>query len=303
MNLLTDNKLEFDKFVLIKIKTQIMKKIMLFIAAVAMTAGVTSQIETPAPSPFQKIEQKVGLTDVTVEYSRPSMKGRTIFGDLVPYSKMWRTGANKNTTISFSESVMVGGKEVKAGTYAIFTKPNATSWDIYLYSDSENWGTPEKWDETKVAAMVNAPVQPMPMSVESYTMSFDDLKMNGANLGMLWDNVYVALPISTMTDKAVSASIDRVMAGPGANDYYSAAVYYLENGKDINQAKTWIDTAVSMRADAFWYQRQQSLIYAKSGDKKGAIKAAKSSMALAEAAGNADYVALNMKSLKEWGAM
>lgn len=280
-----------------------MKKILLFVAAIAMTAGATAQIETPAPSPFQKIEQKVGLTDVTVEYSRPSMKGRTIFGDLVPYDKMWRTGANKNTTISFSETVMVGGKEVKAGTYAIFTKPNATSWDVYLYTDSENWGTPGKWDDSKVAAMVSAPVQPMPMSIESFTITFDDLKSDGASVGMLWDNAYVALPIKTMTDKAVSASIERVMAGPAANDYYSAAVYYLENGKDINQAKTWIDKAVSMRSDAFWYQRQQSLIYAKAGDKKGAIKAAKSSMALAEKAGNADYVALNKKSLMEWGGL
>lgn len=276
---------------------------MLFIAAVAMTAGVSAQIETPAPSPLQKIEQKVGLTDVTVEYSRPSKKGRTIFGDLVPYGKVWRTGANKNTTINFSEDVIVGGKEVKAGTYALFTKPNATNWDVYLYTDTENWGTPEKWDDSKVAAMVSAPAQPMPMSIETFTLSFDDFKGSDANLGMMWDNVYIAMPIKTMTDKAVSASIEKVMAGPAANDYYSAAVYYLENGKDINQAKTWIDKAVSMNGNAFWYQRQQSLIYAKSGDKKGAIKAAKSSMALAEKAGNADYVALNMKSLKEWGAM
>lgn len=279
-----------------------MKKLMLFIAVVAMTAGVSAQIETPAPSPFQKLEQKVGLTDVTVEYSRPSKKGRALFGDLVPYGEMWRTGANSNTTITFSEAVMVGGKEVKAGTYAIFTKPNAAKWDVYLYSDSDNWGTPEKWDDSKVVATASVTAVKMARSVESYTMSFDDLKGDGANLGMMWGNVYAALPITTMTDKAVSASIDRVMAGPAANDYYSAAVYYLEKGKDINQAKTWIDQAVSMRADAFWYQRQQSLIYAQSGDKKGAIKAAKSSMALAQKAGNADYVALNKKSLKEWGA-
>lgn len=276
---------------------------MLFIAAVAMTAGVSAQIETPAPSPLQKIEQKVGLTDVTVEYSRPSKKGRTIFGDLVPYGKVWRTGANANTTISFSEAVMIGGKEVKAGTYAIYSKPNATNWEIYLYTDSDNRGLPATWDESKIAVTVNATVQPMPVSIETFTISFDDFKGSDANLGFMWDNVYVALPIKTMTDKAVTASIEKVMAGPSANDYYSAAVYYLENGKDINQAKTWIDKAVSMNGEAFWYQRQQSLIYAKSGDKKGAINAAKSSMALAEKAGNADYVALNMKSLKEWGAM
>jgi hypothetical protein len=134
-------------------------------------------------------------------------------------------------------------------------------------------------------------------------MSFDDLKNDSGVVGILWDKSYVGVPFKVYTDKMVTASIESVMNGPAANDYYSSAVYYLENGKDINQAKMWIDKAVSMRADAFWFKRQQSLIYAKSGDKKGAIKAAKESMALAQEAGNADYVALNQKSLKEWGAM
>ncbi len=286
----------------IEFKTQTMKKLILFIAALAMTAGASAQIKTPAPSTSQTLTQTVGLTDITVEYSRPSKKGRAIFGDLVPYGKMWRAGANKNTIITFGDDVMIGGKEVKAGAYAIYAKPNASNWDLFIYSDSDNWGTPEKWDDSKVVAKATVNVNATPMAVETFTMSFDDVKGDGANLGISWDNVHVALPIKTMTDKMVSASIDSIMNGPGANDYYGAAVYYLENGKDINKAKMWIDKAVAMRGDAFWYQRQQSLIYAKSGDKKGAIRAAKSSLALAEKAGNADYVALNKKSLMEWGA-
>ncbi|MFC7357063.1 DUF2911 domain-containing protein [Jejudonia soesokkakensis] len=280
-----------------------MKKLLVLFLGVVFATQVQAQITTPAPSPFQKIEQKVGLTDVTLEYSRPSMKGRTIFGDLVPYNKVWRTGANANTKITFSDDVMIGGSEVKAGTYAIYTKPMTSTWEIYFYSDSNNWGNPQEWDESKVVATVKADAYPMPMEVETFTMSFDDLKNDSAVIGILWDKTYVAVPFKVNTDEMVTASINGVMNGPSANDYYSAAVYYLENGKDINQAKTWIDKAVSMRADAFWYKRQQSLIYAKSGDKKGAIKAAKESMAQAKAAGNADYVALNEKSLKEWGAM
>ena len=281
-----------------------MKKLILFVCAIATTVAVNAQLKTPAPSPSQEIKQTVGLTDVKVEYSRPSVKGRIIFGDLVPYNKIWRTGANANTKVTFSNDVMIGGNTVKAGTYALYTKPGPQNWDIMLYSDTNNWGTPENWDDSKVAATVTAPVYPMPMNVETFTISFDDVTSNSANLGMMWEKSYVALPIKFMTDKMVSANIEQVMAGPGANDYYQAAVYYLESGQDITKAKQWIDTAIEMREDpAFWYHRQQALIYAKAGDKKGAIDAAKKSLNLAKAANNDDYVALNTKSLKEWGAM
>ncbi|WP_432411126.1 DUF2911 domain-containing protein [Rasiella sp. SM2506] len=281
-----------------------MKKIFLFVFAVATTVAVNAQLKTPAPSPSQKIEQTVGLTDVTVEYSRPSMRGRTIFGDLVPYDAVWRTGANAKTKITFGNDVMIGGKEVKAGSYAIYTKPGPQNWDVMLYTDSNGSGVPQNWDASKVAATVKAQVYPMPMNIETFTMSFDDLTNNSANLGMMWEKSYVALPITFMTEKMVSANIDQVMAGPSANDYYQSAVYYLESGQDINKAKTWIDKAIDMREEpAFWMHRQQSLIYAKAGDKKGAINAAKKSLELAKTAKNEDYIALNTKSLKEWGAM
>jgi len=282
-----------------------MKKVITLIMVLAVTFAVNAQVEAPQPSPFQKIEQKVGLTDITLEYSRPSMKGRTIFGDLVPYGKLWRTGANKNTIVSFSDDVMIGGKELKAGSYSVFSTPNASSWEVVFYSDTENWGTPQKWDESKVAAKVNATVFPLPMNIETFTASFDDLTDGSTMLGMMWEKVYVAVKIEVPTDKKVTASIDKVMAGVGAADYYSAAVYYLNSGKDINQAMTWIDKAIEMTKDQprFWYQRQQSLIHAKAGDKKGAIKAAKASLAGAEARGNADYIKMNKDSLKEWGAM
>ncbi|SRX76288.1 DUF2911 domain-containing protein [Aequorivita antarctica] len=281
-----------------------MKKIIFLFSALILTAGIQAQIQTPQPSPFQKIEQKVGLTDVTLEYSRPSMKGRTIMGNLVPYDAMWRTGANANTKITFSEDVEVGGKTLKAGSYAVYTKPGTSNWDVYFYSDTSNWGTPEKWDDSKVAAQVSVQAYPMPMNIETFTMSFDDLKNDSAMLGMLWEKTYVGVPIKFNTDKTVTASIERAMSGPTANDYYSSAVYYLDAGKDINQAKVWIDKAINMNKEpAFWQLRQKSLIYAKAGDKKGAIEAAKKSKELAKAAGNNDYVALNEKSLKEWGAM
>ena len=282
-----------------------MKKLLLTLMAFTMVYSVNAQIKTPQPSPTGKIEQVVGLTNVSLEYSRPAMRGRTIFGDLVPYGKLWRTGANKNTTITFSDDVTLDGQTLKAGSYAIFTTPNAESWDVVFYSDTNNWGTPQKWDDTKVAAKTSVKVYNMPMKIESFTISFDNLTNSSAVLGMLWENVYVGVSFEVPTDKAVVASIKNAMNGPGANDYFSAAVYYLQESKDINKAQKWIDKAINMTKDnpRFWYLRQQSLIYAKAGDKAGAIKAAKASLAGAEKAGNADYTKMNKDSLKEWGAI
>ena len=280
-----------------------MKKIMLFFGVLGMAFTTQAQIQTPQPSPFSKVVQTVGLTDVTLEYSRPNMRSRTVFGDLVPYGKVWRLGANENTKITFSTAVTVGGKELKAGTYALFAIPNENNWDIVFYSSAENWGAPQELDETKIAAKVKADTYKLPMNIETFTMTFDDLTSNGATLGMMWANVYAGVKFEVPTDKIVAASIDKVMNGPGAADYYAAAAYYYQEGKDINQAKTWIDKAMSMNSKPAFYQlRQQSLIYAKAGDKKGAIELAKKSLKASEEAGNADYIKMNKDSLKEWGA-
>ncbi|MDC7998186.1 DUF2911 domain-containing protein [Gilvibacter sediminis] len=274
-----------------------------FLLVLALSATAWGQVNTPAPSPFQKVEQKVGLTDITLEYSRPSMKGRKVFGDLVPYGPVWRTGANANTKITFSSAVTIGGKTLEPGTYALYSKPGEKSWEIIFYSDATNWGNPRQWDESKVAASVSSQVWSMDMPVETFTITFDDLSNNSVNLGIIWENTYVRATIEVPTDDAVMASIDRTMAGPSGNDYYAAAVYYLQEGKNMKQAQEWIDKAISMRKDpAFWMYRQKSLIHAKMGDKQGAIAAAKTSLELAEKAGNKDYIALNQKSLKEWGA-
>ena len=278
-----------------------MKKLILLTFICSLSLSVNAQIKSPQPSTSQTVTQTVGLTNIELSYSRPSMRERNIFGELVPYGKMWRTGANKNTTITFDKDVIIGSKEVKAGTYAIFTKPNAQSWEVYFYSDTSNWGTPAIWENEKVVASIKANVVAMPMEVETFTISFDAITNDSATLGFRWDHTYVAVPISFFTDTQVTKSIESVMSGPNAGDYYTAAVYYLNADKDIKKAINWIDKAIEMRENpAFWYYRQQSLIYAKSGDKNGAIKAAKKSLALAKEAGNEDYIALNTKSLKAW---
>lgn len=283
-----------------------MRKLLLLFMAFATVGVINAQVKTPQPSPSAKLIQKVGLTDVTIEYSRPGVKGRTIFGDLEPWGTIWRTGANKNTTVTFSDDVTFAGQDVKAGTYGLFTKLNsAKQWNVMLYADSNNWGTPQNWDDTKVVATAKAEVHEVPFNVETLAIDINQIKNDSAVLEIIWEKSYVAVPFTVPTDKKVSKSIKKVMKGPSAQDYFASAVYYLEEGKDINKAVKWIDKAVELTKDKpkFWFIHQQALIHAKAGDKKGAITAAKSSLELAKKAKYQAYIAKNEKVLKEWGAL
>ncbi|HDZ05841.1 hypothetical protein LCGC14_0123230 [marine sediment metagenome] len=280
-----------------------MNKVVFFLLAIVASLTVEAQINTPAPSPSAKLMQTVGLTEVSIDYSRPSMRGRKVFGNLVPFDKLWRTGANGYTTVTFDTDVTIAGKEVKAGTYSIFTKPGASKWEVYIYTDIVGGGTPSNWEESKVVAQLSATVHNIEMPVETFTITFDDVTGNGANIGIIWENTYVAIPFTVPTDATVMSSIDKALNGPTADDYYAAAVYYSSEGKDINKAKEWMGKAMSMtEKPAFWQLRQQSLILAKAGDKKGAIEAAKKSLVGATEAGNNDYIKMNNDSLKDWGS-
>ena len=277
-----------------------LKKLFVLVFVVGVTSAINAQIQAPQPSPAAKIEQVVGLTDVTIEYARPAMRGRTIFGDLVPFGKVWRTGANANTKITFGHNVKIDGQELKKGTYAIFTIPNETSWEVIFYSDANNWGTPRKWDDSKVAAKTTANVNIIEAKIESFTFMIDDVKSGGATIGMLWDNVYVGVPFEVPTDELTMKSIESVMSGPSSNDYFQAASYYHSEGKDLNKALAWMKKATKGDNPAFWQLRRMSLIQADMGDIEGAIATAKRSLAAAEKAGNADYVKMNKESLAEW---
>jgi len=281
-----------------------MKKILLSIFVIAITMSTDAQVKIPAASPGAKIEQRVGLTDVSIQYSRPSMRGRTIFGGLVPYNKIWRTGANARTSVTFSDAVVIGGKTLKAGTYAIFTKPQAAKWKVFFYTEYAGAGAPQKWDDSKVVASVIADVLPMEMDIQSFTISIDDVTNKSAVIGMLWEKTYVGVRFDVPTEKGVMESISKTMNGPRTNDYYAAAGYYFNEGKDIGKAMIWIDKAIELTKDSprFWMYRRQALIHAKSGDKKGAIKAAKISLELAEKAKSNAFIQMNTASLKEWEA-
>lgn len=280
-----------------------MKKMFIFLF---LASGMIShsQVQAPQPSPFTKVEQKVGLTDVTIEYSRPGMRNREIFGDLVPFGEVWRTGANDNTKITFSDDVTIEGTQLEKGTYAIFTIPEGNSWEIIFYSDASNWGAPQDLEEDKITLRANAEVSGLPFEMETFTIMIDDLENDAAVLNFIWENTVASLPFEVPTDKKAMVSIEETMNGnPGVNDYVAAASYYHDEGKDLETAYEWISRAVEMGDDdAFWILRRKSLIEADLGKKEEAIATAKQSLAAAEKAGNQDYVKMNKDSLKEWGA-
>ncbi len=275
-----------------------MKKVLLVLLTISFL-WVDAQIITPAPSPLCKIEQKVGLGTINIEYSRPSMKNRVIFGDLVPYGKLWRTGANKSTSITFSENVTIEGKSIPKGSYSIFTIPGEKSWDIIFYSEVNISGTPEKYDNAKEVAKISAVPELLTTSVESFTIDLNNIKPNGATLYIMWENTAVGVNITTEVESTVMKNIDKVIAGPSANDYYQAARFYFDNGKDLSKALEWIQKSTSMDP-RYWTVHVEALILAKSGKVQDAIKTAEKSRMMAEQAGSDDYVSLNNKAIAEW---
>lgn len=278
-----------------------MKKIILVMTIVLASLNGIAQVKTPAPSPKSTVEQMVGLTEVTVVYSRPSKKGRTIFGDLVPFGKLWRTGANKNSIVTFSDDVVIKGQTLKKGSYAIFTTPKVDMWEVVFYADTENWGTPEDWNEKNVALSTNVDAQMLSNAVETFTIGINNIDNNSATLDLSWDKTLVPIKFEVPTQKIAMASIEKVLAGPTSGDYFSSAQYFYQSNGDLNKALEYVNKAIDLNKDKpFWYTRQKSLIQAKLGDKKGAIETAKISLAAANAAKNEDYVKMNNDSIAEW---
>ena len=280
-----------------------MKKIIItgaFMLAVMMSSA---QIRTPQASPQATIEQTVGLTDVKIEYSRPSSKGRSVYGELVPYGRVWRTGANANTIITFSEDVVIGGKTLPKGQYALFTLPKADSWDVIFYADTNNWGVPEKYDDKKEVLRTTVKPEYLSRNVETFTIGINNLDNDFGHIEIAWEKTMVSVRFDVPTKQTALKSIETAMAGPTANDLFAAAQYYYQSNGDMNKALTWMNMAVDKfkgQDVPFYFLRQKSLIQAKLGDKKGAIETAKLSQAAAEKANNADYVKMNKDSIQEW---
>ena len=263
-----------------------------------------SQINTPRTSPASELSQMVGLTEIEVQYSRPSKRGRVIFGGVVPFGKIWRTGADNCTKINFSTDVIIDGKTISSGMYSIFSIPNKESWDVILYSDTDLWGVPKNWDENKIVFQSKFDTSKIEKNniIESFTISFNSLSNNDVDMKISWDDTSVSLNIDVPTRKIVDKSVKDVMNGlPTSSDYYAAAVYYRQENINLDIALKWINKAMEMFENPRFYQlRQQSLIMAANNQFSDAIKVAKKSLELSVKADNKDYIKMNNDSISEW---
>ena len=276
-----------------------MKKI-LFIIAIALCNFTFAQtLTTPQPSTTQTIKQNFALSAIELSYSRPNIKGRSVMGNLVPFGKVWRTGANGATTLTFEDDVTIGDKKIPAGKYGLLSIPDKENWTLIITKQTDVT-SPAAYKETE--DVVRVIVKPMITAnkVETFTIQFANVKSNTCELQLMWENTAVALPISTDVDAKVMSQINNIMTKDNL-PYFNAAMYYMENGKDLNQALSWFNKGIDQNPDAFYMYHQKANCLAKLGKKQEAIATATKSIELATAAKNSDYVKLNedlIKSLK-----
>lgn len=253
-------------------------------------------LTTPQPSPTEEIKQNFGLSQIEVSYSRPGVKGRKIFGDLVPYNKVWRTGANTATTITFGDDVLINGTKISAGKYGLLTIPGENEWTVIFTKQTDVTNAAAYKQDQDILRLSVKPYQ-LPFSVETFTISFNDIANDSCKLELMWDSVYVPVPVTTDIDGKVMTQIKQLMENDN-RPYFQAALYYIENGKNLNQAVTWLDKSIAQNPDAYFAYYQKARALAKLGKKQDALTASNKSIELAKAAKNDDYVALNEKLQK-----
>ncbi len=279
------------------------KSIFTIVLLTVVTLFAEAQVKTPAASPSSKLMQTVGMTEVEIAYSRPSRSGRKIYGDLVPFDELWRTGANASTKITFSDDISIEGKDLKKGTYALYTIPGKEEWTIIIHNNLTHWGT-GGYKEEENAVRFNVKSSAIKETVETFTIGISSIGLGTASIDITWENTKVSFGIDTKVDAQVQSSIKKALSGPTMDDYYQAASYNLTAEKDLEQALVWINLAMEKGGnEKFWMVRRKALIEAKLGKYKDAIASAKLSLELAEKAANEDYVRMNKASIEEWKKM
>ncbi|MEJ7586439.1 MAG: DUF2911 domain-containing protein, partial [Ferruginibacter sp.] len=277
-------------------KEKFMKKILFIVAIAAGNFTYAQPLTTPQPSTTQTIKQNFGLSAIELTYSRPNVKERKVMGELVPFGKVWRTGANQATTINFNDDVTIGDKKVTAGKYGLLTIPGQDSWTLIITKQLDVTSPASYKQENDVTRIDVKPVM-VKDKVETFTMQFTNVKSSSCDLNIQWENTSVNLPITTDVDSKVMKQINNIMTQDNL-PYFEAAMYYMNNGKDMNQSLEWFNKAAVQNPTAFWIHHQKANCLAKLGKKQEAIAAATKSMELANTAKNTDYVKLNEDLLK-----
>ncbi|MBK7887213.1 MAG: DUF2911 domain-containing protein [Bacteroidetes bacterium] len=275
-----------------------MKKLILVSCAIVFATLVADaqSLKVPAPSPSQTLKQDFALSTIEISYSRPGVKNRTIFGDIVPFGTLWRTGANSATTISFGDTVMIGGVKVNPGKYGLLTIPGQTEWVVIISKSTTTTGADDYKKEEDVVRM-NVKPSALSSKVETFTIQLENIKNNSCDLQLMWDKTMVSVGISTDIDGRIMKDIQKLVVND-SRPYGAAANYYMENGKDLKLAAEWYDKAIAGNPKAYWLVHQKANCQAKMGLKKEAVETANKSIAIAKEQGDDNYVRLNEKLIE-----
>ncbi|MBP8257083.1 MAG: DUF2911 domain-containing protein [Opitutaceae bacterium] len=274
------------------------------LVAATVSAQAPEKIEFPAASPAASFKQTVGITNIEVSYHRPSMRGRAIFGGLVPYNEVWRTGANQATKIKFSTPVKLNGTSIDAGAYELYSIPGRASWTVIIHKDTSAWGA-YSYDSKNDVARIEAKPTATSAPVETFAIGVSDIRDSGATLYLTWERVRVPISLELDLKGMLLPKIEAVMASNSdKKPYFQAALFYFDNNLDLDKAVTWIDAAIAAKPEIFYFSYHKARILAKKGDKMGAIAAAEKSLEGARKAKGPireEYIRLNenlIKSLK-----
>jgi tetratricopeptide (TPR) repeat protein len=277
-----------------------MKKVFLsLIIAAAPAITALAQIETPQPSPLGTVTQKVGLNEFGITYSRPSLKGRKAYGEVVPFDKLWRFGANMATTFKSNDEFSIQGTKIPAGEYSFFAIPGATEWTMILNKTAKMSGT-SNYKEAEDQLRFKVKPEATAYKTETFTIQFANLKDKQATVEILWDNVKVAFEINVDFDAKVMKQIDETLSGPSAGSYYRSASYYFSNNKDMKKALEWVNKSIEKGGEKYWIVSLKAQIQAANEDYKGAVETANKAITLAKADEDDAYVKSNTERIAEW---
>ncbi len=260
------------------------------------------QLKHPKASPLASLTQEVGLSKISVTYSRPSVRGRTIFGDIVPYGRIWRVGANASTKFTVDTDVEILGNVLPKGTYALYAFPEEKQWEIVFHTNTSHWGDGRKaYDSKEDAFRITIVPEQMPILQENFLISFDAITHNKLAMLWIWEHTKITIPIQVPTDSKMMQEIaTQLKENPSAQTYYEAARYLQEQQKEYATALNYLNQAIALGGDTYYFYRVKSLVEAALGQYKNAIESADTSLKLAKKEGKDEFVRMNEKNIKQW---
>lgn len=275
-----------------------MKSILLALFVALTVFGADAQdLKLPALSPTARISQDFSTSAIDIVYSRPSMRGRRIFGDLVAYGQVWRTGANAATKVKFGEDVTVGGQEIKAGEYALYTIPGQGSWEVILNKGTSNWGS-SGYSKAEDVARFRIKTKYVDDLVHSFTINISHITFNACKIDLSWEHTMVSIPVKANNEERLNTAIDKAINNPSI-PYFQAANYYFETKQQTDKAWEYVNKAIEQNPKAFYMQYLKARIAQKMGKREEAIAAAEKSIELAKgSAYEDDYRRQNMKIIR-----